>query len=558
MTELKINTDKLRPYKKSATPKTLLLFVLPYFVGKVDALGVKTRSYLAFPYGPLTIATYVNKNTETGSKVIIEDLNLVEEAASLEEYVLDVTDKVKPDFIGFSFMFDTSFSHLKEMSQILRERHGNIPQIVGGAAATTGASEILNELKTLDAVCYSEGELSIKNLLDAQDPLIEFTKDPWITHKNIHKKVNAVYVDSLDDVIDLNYSYVNVNSYSMRESFSPFAVYRYEENVKQFFLVTSRGCPFKCTFCAEPALHGANMRYASVDSIIAHIEKLHQQYGLNVLTIYDDQLLIDVPRAKDLFKRLTKFKLRIEMPNGVTAVFIDDELAILMKEAGVDTIALAIESGSEYVLKNIINKPLRIPKLRKVMKSLRAANIFVQGFFVIGMPGELDSHRQETLDLIRDIDLDWASFSVAGPVRGSQLYEDAKRNGWLPKEYSVGNFISNSAVMKIPGYDNQKIMNAAMEFNIISNFIESRAMRLGDWETARRLFKEVTERADKHAVAHYFLALVEERMGLKAESEINMTIALNIFEKDQKWRAIAEKYNIFNVKINEENAQMNL
>jgi radical SAM superfamily enzyme YgiQ (UPF0313 family) len=300
------------------------------------------------------------------------------------------------------------------------------------------------------------------------------------------------------------------------------------------------------------------MRYASVDSIIAHIEKLHQQYGLNVLTIYDDQLLIDVPRAKDLFKRLTKFKLRIEMPNGVTAVFIDDELAMLMKEAGVDTIALAIESGSEYVLKNIINKPLRIPKLRKVMKSLRTANIFVQGFFVIGMPGELDSHRQETLDLIRDIDLDWASFSVAGPVRGSQLYEDAKRNGWLPKEYSVGNFISNSAVMKIPGYDNQKIMNAAMEFNIISNFIESRAMRLGDWETARRLFKEVTERADKHAVAHYFLALVEERMGLKAESEINMTIALNIFEKDQKWRAIAEKYNIFNVKINEENAQMNL
>ena len=544
MTELKINTDKLRPYKKGATPKTLLLFVLPYFVGKVDALGVKTRSYLAFPYGPLTIATYVNKNTETGSKVIIEDLNLVEEAKSLEEYILNVADKVKPDFIGFSFMFDTSFSHLKEMSQILRERHENIPQIVGGAAATTGASEILNELNTIDAVCYSEGELSIKNLLDSQDPWVEFAKDPWITHKNIHKKPNAVYVDSLDDVIDLNYDFVNVNSYSMRESFSPFAVYRYEENVKQFFLVTSRGCPFKCTFCAEPALHGANMRYASVDSIIAHIEKLHHRYGLNVLTIYDDQLLIDVPRAKDLFKRLAKFKLRIEMPNGVTAVFIDDELAMLMKEAGVDTIALAIESGSEYVLKNIINKPLRIPKLRRVMKSLRVANIFVQGFFVIGMPGELDSHRQETLDLIRDIDLDWASFSVAGPVRGSQLYEDAKKNGWLPREYSVGKFVSNSAVMKIPGYDNQKIMDTAVEFNVISNFIESRAMRIGDWETAKRLFMEVTERANNHAIAHLYLSIVQDKLGENSESQKNLKIAQEIINGDAKWKKIVEKYNI--------------
>jgi radical SAM superfamily enzyme YgiQ (UPF0313 family) len=544
MSELSINIDGLKSFKKGTAQKTLLLFVLPYFVGKVDALGVKTRSYLAFPYGPLTIATYVNKNTETGSRVIIEDLNLLEADNNMVDHVLSIAEKVKPDFIGFSFMFDTSFSHLRELSHALKKNYLGIPHIVGGAAATTGAVEILNELETIDAICYSEGELSIKNLLDAQDPWIEFTKDPWVTHKYIEKKVNAVYVDSLDEVIDLNYDYVNVDKYSMRESFSPFAVYRYEENVKQFFLVTSRGCPFKCTFCAEPALHGANMRYASVNSIISHIETLHHKYGLNVLTIYDDQLLIDVPRAKDLFRQLAKFKLRIEMPNGVTAVFIDDELAILMKNAGVDTIALAIESGSEYVLKHIINKPLRIPKLKKVMKSLRSAKIFVQGFFVIGMPGELDEHRQETLDLIRDIDLDWASFSVAGPVRGSQLYEDAKRNGWLPKEYSVGNFVSNSAVMKIPGYDNQKIMDAAFEFNIISNFIESRAIRMSDWDTARRLFMEVTERADRHAVAHLFLSMVEKKLGMLIESKKNLEISNRIIEADDKWVKIMKKYNL--------------
>ncbi len=481
-----------------------VIFVLPYFVGRVDALGAKTRSYLAFPYGPLTIATYVDRASVTGSQVVIEDLNLLSDSQNILSHIDNVIERDEPDVVGFSFMFDTSFSHLRDFSQHIKKSKPNLIQIVGGAAATTATVEILNELPAINAVCYSEGEKAVKDLLDSEDMASELLNHPWVTVTTANKKTQSVYVDHLDQVIDLNYEFVDVEKYSMRESFSPFATYRYETNVKQFFLVTSRGCPFKCTFCAEPALHGANMRFASVDSIIDHVRKLKNKYGINVLTLYDDQLLIDVPRAKELFTRLAEFDLRIEMPNGVTAVFIDDELATLMKVAGVDTIALAIESGSEYVLKNIINKPLRIPKLKKVMKSLRAANIFVQGFFVIGMPGETDEHRIETLNLIRDIDLDWASFSVAGPVRGSQLYQEAKEKGWLPKEYSVGNFISNSAVLNIPGYDNQKIMDCAVEFNLVSNFINSRALRNNDLATAERLFMEVSERAEKHAFAHFF------------------------------------------------------
>jgi len=549
MNETIINLDGLKKSQLATKPKKIILFVLPYFVGKVDAIGIKTRSYLAFPYGPLTIATYVNSKSQTGSQVDIVDLNLIEEDINILEYTKKIINNEQPDFIGFSFMFDTSFIYLKELSEELKKTNPNIIQIAGGAAATTGASEILHEIITLDAICHSEGEMAIKNLLDSRLPYQEFEKDPWVIRKNILRKPNPVYVDSLDEVIDLNYKYVNVERYSMRESFSPFAVYRYEKNIKQFFLVTSRGCPFKCTFCAEPALHGSNMRFASVDSIIKHIQNLHDTYGINVLTIYDDQLLIDVPRAKELFTQLARFNLRIEMPNGVTAVFIDDELALLMKKAGVDTIALAIESGSEYVLKNIINKPLRIPKLKKVMKSLRNAKIFVQGFFVIGMPGETDEHRQETLNLIKDIDLDWASFSVAGPVRGSELYENAKKNGWLPKEYTVGKFVSNSAVMNIPGYDNEKIMSNAIEFNIQCNFIESRAVRMGDWETARRLFQEVTERANNHAVAHYFLSLTEEKLGLYISSQKNKEIAINLFNTDSKWTNINQKYSITELKF---------
>ena len=92
----------------------------------------------------------------------------------------------------------------------------------------------------------------------------------------------------------MNYELVDVNTYSMKEAFSPFTTYK--DGAKQFFMVTSRGCPFKCVFCAEPSFHGANMRYVDVDKAVDHVTRLVKEYGLNVLTIYDDQILMNKER----------------------------------------------------------------------------------------------------------------------------------------------------------------------------------------------------------------------------------------------------------------------
>ena len=138
------------------------------------------------------------------------------------------------------------------------------------------------------------------------------------------------------------------------------------------------------------------MRYASVDLIIEHVAPLVKDYGLNVLTIYDDQLLLNRDRAKDLFRKLAQFNIRIEMPNGVTLSYIDEEMAVLMRKAGVDTIFLAIESGSKRVLKEIILKPIAFSRIKPTVDLLRDNGIFACAFFVIGLPGETDAEREET------------------------------------------------------------------------------------------------------------------------------------------------------------------
>ena len=529
--------------KSKNEKKTLLMFVLPYFTEKTNAFDAKVRSYLAFPYGVISIATYVKNNSTTNSEVIVIDLN-IPTIENITQYFNEVISNTRCDIIGFNFMFDTSLKWLYDLSEISKKMHPSIPIIVGGASATVSYNELLDEVSYIDALCYSEGEPAVCELVDSNGDINDcFLNDPWYTREH-YKKPTAVTVDHLDQVVNLDYDIVDIASYSMKESFSPYCSYRDNDNVRQFFLVTSRGCPFKCTFCSEPALHGANMRYASVDEIEKHVAMLVDKYGANVITFYDDQLLMNMPRAKELFKRLIKYNLRLEAPNGVTAVFIDDEMAELMKKAGFDSISLAIESGSDFILRNVIKKPLRLPKLRKVINSLRKVDIFIQGFFVVGMPGETDEHRKESYDLIVELDIDWASFSIASPVRGSELYLQAKDNGWLQDDFGVGKLMHNSYQMNIPGVDPEHIIDSAYEMNLELNFIKNRSMRNKDYETARRSFLEVTERTNDHAFGYWFLAIANEKLGFTEEAIVAKNKACSLFSRDKKWSDYASRYNL--------------
>ncbi|MBT3789502.1 MAG: radical SAM protein [Alphaproteobacteria bacterium] len=527
---------------------TILLIVLPYLVKKDLATRVKTKSFLAFPYGVLTLASYVKRFSKTRVNAKILDLNFF----SLDE-IFDVIqqslDTHQPDIIGMSMMFDQSYQYVRGISQQLKQHNPDALVLLGGASATTSSGEIIKEQEFVDAICHSEGETAIKRLVESEDRWLELDNDPWITKRSISegRKARSVYVDNLNDVVDVDYDLVDASAYSMKEAFSPFASYRNEDDVRQFFVVTSRGCPFKCVFCAEPFLHGANMRYIEIDAIINHVKHLVDKYGMNVLTFYDDQLLIDTARAKELFRRLAKFNLRLEAPNGVTLVYIDDEMARLMKEAGFDTIPLAIESGSDYVLNKIIKKPLKKRKIRPVVEALQKNNIFVQAFFVIGLPGEMDDHRQETLQLIKDADLDWSGFSLASPVRGSELHTICVDKGYIDKDIGIGEVIGNQYMINAPeiGLEPEKITRVAYLMNLETNFVNNRQMRIGNFNAAAKCFEEVLERYDQHAFAHYYLAKAYEQSGGSLQSiEDNRKAFHSIIESEPIWQDYAGVFNL--------------
>ncbi len=526
--------------------RSVLLVVLPYRLGDAttDTSKKAIRSFLAFPYGVLTLASYLKRFADNLAGVAVLDLNLP--AAESPDVILHrKIAAMRPDVVGFSMSYDVSYPWLKSLAATVKAYDEDIYVVAGGPAITTAYAEILAECDDLDAACYSEGEVGLKDLIEADDIEAAITKDPWVTKSKLAKKtVTSPVYDDLDKIIDVDYALVEIDAYSMKEAFSPFT--RFTESSKQFFIVTSRGCPFKCVFCAEPSFHGANMRYASVDRVVEHVARLKEQYGLSVLTIYDDQILMHRARAKELFSKLAGLNIRVEMPNGVTLSYIDEELAALMKKAGVDTIFLAIEHGSKRVLKDIIRKPIAFNRIKPTIQLLQDAGIFTCAFFVIGLPGETRAERQETRDAIFDWGLDWAFFNYATPLRGSELFRLCKENKWIDEKYlPIGAIDMTEYVITAPGMDKNEIKQTVFDMNLDLNFVNNHNLRKGNLPTAYQAFREVVNRHPGQPFGQYFLAKCLEAMGSgKAKVDKHFQNYQSIIRASQTWHDAAARFGL--------------
>jgi len=488
--------------------KPNVLFInLPYLIKNIDSKRPKVRSFLGLPYGLLSVATYCKD---------LANIKIVDCDADPEyrESISWELLRFKPDIVGMGMMFDNSYAYLSDLAGMVKDYDPDILTVLGGAAASYSYQEILDEQDDVDAVCYGGGEIPFRRLLENFDDSFTYFNNSrsWVNRTSLDRGQRPVisYVENLDDVIDIDYSFVNPAAYDMQEAFSPFVDH---QKHKQFFISTSRGCPFNCAFCSNARIHGKKMRMASVDRIIEHVKFLVEEYGMDVLTLYDDQLLIDMDRAKDLFDRLADFNLRIECPNGLSVAFIDDELAWLMRAAGMDTVYLAIEHGSERVLRDIIHKPLKLSQVQPAVRVLRDYDFFIHGFFVIGMTGETQEDRDETVRFIKEIGLDWAGFNPATPVRGSELYDQCIREGWIKKQ-RIDEIEDKKYIINAPeiGLTPEIIEAEINRMNLDVNFHNNYRMKDGDYEVAVRCFREVLRRYEGHEWAKHYLRICEEKL----------------------------------------------
>ena len=348
-----------------------------------------------------------------------------------DDQLIERTRQFKPDIIGISSLFSPQDKEIKYLADLLKLNFSSTPIIVGGAHPSC-ASEIVLRHPTIDYIIIGEGEKPMAELLRRLNGGVSLDDQAAIGFKNadgvLHINKQFDFIENLDTLPMPAY-----HLFEMAKYFGKMSVQGERRTEKFLPMITSRGCPFLCTFCTANQVWGRRYRKRSPENIIQEMRFLKEKYSVEEIVFEDDNITLDMQRAEKLFDLMVESKLNLQwtVPNGIAAYALTPSLISKMKDSGCQKINFAIESGSQRVLSEVIKKPLNLDKVGALIKHSRHIGLEVGAFFIFGMPGETLEEVRETFRYIRKYKLLSANISVAFPLLGSKIYETVMANGYF-------------------------------------------------------------------------------------------------------------------------------
>jgi anaerobic magnesium-protoporphyrin IX monomethyl ester cyclase len=533
-----------------------LLFIIPPYFNADDYLNKSRAAILpsfTMPYGILSMESYLSAHCRSEIDLQLLDLNITLQRLVEQRFEGDYTAvfareiearlrNFRPQFAGISALFNSSNRYIQDIVKVCKDFDPAIITLAGGGLPSAAYRLMLEGCPALDAICKGEGELPLRDLLDADDPWeVIRTHRSWIARDELtkNKVPQHTFIENLDDIPPFDYKSINLDFYNNRSIDKQHA----GKPKREMAIHTSRGCPFLCVFCSNPSLHGRDVRTMSIERVVSDVRRMKEEFGMTVLLLEDDHFFNDKDRAKQILRELAALDIRVEFPNGVAVYAIDDEVADLFSKAGVSAVALAVESGSDHVLNNIIRKPLKKRLIRPAVEALRKFNVRSHVFIVIGLPGEQDEHREETLQMLLACGFDWVHVYLAMPIFGSRLYDICVDKGYIDNPKSQ-DFVATKSVIRAPGVDPVKLEAFAYEMQLRVNFVENHNMKIGRYDVPIDYLKNVVNKYPDHAFGHYFLAECYHATDQQDLAEDHFSRFADICEQDAWWRDMAGKYDV--------------
>jgi radical SAM superfamily enzyme YgiQ (UPF0313 family) len=194
---------------------------------------------------------------------------------------------------------------------------------------------------------------------------------------------------------------------------------------KMAAVMTSRGCPNRCTFCFR--MLGQEVRYRSIESVMQELEYVLNKLNVKWVTFYDDTFTTDKQRIINICEEIKKRNLNFEWQCFVRANCIDDDLMEAMISSGCKVVSLGVESGNDEILKRV-KKGTTVQLIRKAVDTIAKYDIEARGSFILGLPGETEETVEDTFKLIRELPLHRINVNICTPYPGTELFEQALRN----------------------------------------------------------------------------------------------------------------------------------
>ncbi len=504
------------------------------------------------PLGVLSISAYAKKHLPLHAELIDfnVELNRTEEFAfaSYRDYFRYHLSQRQfghtPDVIGISSLFTPSFYSLLDIARCCRERFPDAVILGGGSVPSNMYAEILARCNAFDALCYGEGEKPLLDLFRATDKQRALREGPaWITHEKIEAGTTFGhdFIENLDEIPFYDYDICDLAQYGINPAMTAYAAVK-EKSANHFQVMTSRGCPFKCTFCASHKVHGREMRYFSLARVREDFTRLRDHYCADTLVFQDDHFMGDKQRALDIVNMVRELGLTAVFQNGLALYALDRAMLEALKGAGVNHLVLAVESGSERVLRHVMHKPLKLAIVQRVAQDCRELGIYASVNILIGMPGETKQDIENAREFLKTIDANWFIILCASPLVGSEMYTICEDKGYLKDNYLGADY--RRAVVETEDFTAAFIQETLYDLNIELNFVRNADVRLGHDAIALQGFENAIRAKEDHAIAYHFAAGCLERQGDAGKARQYRERAQEIVRTDPFWRGYFEKFDL--------------
>ncbi len=363
------------------------------------------------PFGLLSLATVVK---ESGFETTFLD-------AMGQGFAVDYVKKLVPDYDAV--VCSTSTMTVNEDSltlQELKQANPKLITIIFGSHATFMPEHTLAK-GGIDFIIQNEPEFAVRDLLLA-------------IQKGDNSQYNALGVGFKTPdggvVINAHYPYIeNIDDLPIPDvSMLPTNVDWFNPIVKQTPYVTafaSRGCPAKCTFCTAPYFYGANIRYKSVERMIAEV-KYYLENGFKEVYFRDETFTANKKFVMEFCQRVVDEGLKFTWIANARVVTVDEEMLRLMKKAGCHLIKYGVESGVQELLDNV-RKGIRLEDTRKAFKLMHEVGIDSHAHMMIGIPGETEETIEQTIQFVNEIDPTTVTFGICTPYPGTPMYEEVAK-----------------------------------------------------------------------------------------------------------------------------------
>lgn len=362
-----------------------------------DAEKILSGDILNIPYGLLSLAAQAKK---AGHDVTV--LNLFTFAW---QEIIGIINKTPADLYGLS-CFTSNRRGAMSLARLIRKIHPLAHIAAGGPHATALPEEMLTFNEAIDTVVIGEGEETFKELIQRLEQKLRtkgIAGTAWCDNGGVKAGPPRSRINDLDSLV------------------SPFDYFN------EYILITSRGCPWSCTFCSSAAVWGNRVAAHSAASVLAMLEKIVNGHGQKAVAIKDETFTQNRSRVFAVCSGIEERRLNFLWSCDTRADALDEELLFMMRKAGCRRISFGVESGSARILKNL-NKQITLEAVCKATALAKKFGLQVRFYMIVGSRGETLETLQESINFVqtaKPAEVIWNPFTLFPGTREFALAEKA-------------------------------------------------------------------------------------------------------------------------------------